>query len=552
MQNPMTRTISKDPILIARTLYPSILLVLTLAVTKTPDSFAAVIDIESSVPSPAATVLPTPTNVSSGTTVSLQCGQIYQGTLDLNGKSNVTVNTAGTCGKASITPGKSVSGWTQYQGNIYSAPIDMTPVQVAVAGRPVDAAHWPNRPQMWVGAGSAVPNSDLDGATLVYLENQSIVQTRTISGGNVDTSRPFYVEGKLWMLDSPGEWAVSNGRLYLWAPDGQSPEGRTWAASNSNGINADYSSGITIDGVKIFSAAVSISANTSTNLRLLNSDIINSARDGIWASGSKGLTIDSTNVVNSVRNGISGGYAIEGAVITGSNVGNTGTVGRSKPSDAGIMFGGGSNNRIDNVEVTNSSYHGINVLSNRNTVVTNSVVDAACVGLTDCGGIYTGGPDQQPLGLRIEGNTVKNVQGREGVGIYLDGSANGVAVTQNTISDSKDGMLLHDAFDNVITGNIFRSNTTTHIIFSQDKGEMRNNRVTNNTFSSTNGEQTFNLQGGSNLRTFAAFDNNTYTSTNANQFGRIWDGASDGITHTFGGWKNWSGQDAGSTMNGAL
>lgn len=528
------------------------LLTLTLAVAQTPDAFAAPIDIESPVPNPATTVLATPGDVSSGTTVSLQCGQIYQGTLDLNGKSNVTVNTAGTCGKASITPGKAISGWTQYQGNIYSAPVDITPVQVAVAGKPVDAAHWPNRPQMWANAGSSVPNGDLDGATLVYLENQSVVQTRTISGSNVDASKPFYVEGKLWMLDTPGEWALSDGRIYMWAPDGQSPEGRTWAAPNNNGINADNSSNITINGVKIFSATDGISANMSTNLRVLNADIINSARDGIWASGSAGLTVDTSNVANSVRNGINGAYSIDGAVITGSNIANTGTVGRNKPSDAGIMFGGGSGNRIDNVEVTNSSYHGINVLSNKSTAVTNNVVDTACIGLTDCGGIYTGAPDQQPLALRIEGNTVKNVKGSEGVGIYLDGSANGVTVTKNTISDNKDGMLLHNAFDNVITDNTFQSNATTHIIFSQDIGEMRNNRVINNTFSSTNGEQTFNLQGGANFRTFATFDSNRYASTNPNEFGRVWDGTSGGVTYNFGGWKSWSGQDGSSTMNGAL
>jgi parallel beta-helix repeat protein len=36
--------------------------------------------------------------------VSLQCGQVYQGTLDLSYKSYVTVNVAGTCGKPTIIP----------------------------------------------------------------------------------------------------------------------------------------------------------------------------------------------------------------------------------------------------------------------------------------------------------------------------------------------------------------------------------------------------------------------------------------------------------------
>jgi parallel beta-helix repeat protein len=488
-----------------------------------------------------------PTNIANGATVSLQCGQTYQGTLDLTGKSNVTVNTVGTCGKAGITPGSSVSGWAQYQGNIYSAPIGFTPVQVAIAGNPVSAAHWPN--QGWANGGGSVPNGDLNGATLVWLENQSVVQSTGLSGG-VSTAKPFYVEGKLWMLDSPGEWAVSGGRLYLWAPDGQSPEGRVWAAPNSNGINADNSSGITVDGIKIFSGADGISANGSTNLKVLNSDITNSNRDGIWASGSNGLTVDQTSISNARRNGIDGWYSVNGAVITNSTVTNTGMVGMPSESDAGIMFGDGSNNRIDNVKVTNSSYHGISVLHNRNTSVTNSVVDTACVQLTDCGGIYTGARDQLPLALRIESNTVTNVKGTQGIAIYLDDFANGVTVTKNVMSNNTRGMLIHNGFDNIVTYNTFDSDATTHLGFQQDSGTVRNNQVTNNTFKSTNNEWTFNMETGSNLKTFATYDYNTYTSTNASVFGRTWDGSSAGVTTSYSAWKSWSGQDAHSTMNG--
>ena len=184
-------------------------------------------------------------------------------------------------------------------------------------------------------------------------------------------------------------------------PDGQSPEGRTWAAPNSNGINADNSSGITIDGVRIFSAADGISGDTSINLKVLNSEIVNSSRNGIWASGSRGLMVHETTVANSVRSGIDGGYSIVGAVITDTTITNSGTVGRHKPTDAGIMFGDGRDNRIDKVQVVNSGYHGISVLHNWHTSVTNSVVDTACVRLNDCGGIYNGARDKLPLNFRI-------------------------------------------------------------------------------------------------------------------------------------------------------
>jgi parallel beta-helix repeat protein len=496
----------------------------------------------SSIPAP----LPIPTDIASGATVNLECGKTYQGTLELNGKSDVTVKTVGSCGKAGITPGRAVTGWTRYQGNIYSAPVSFVPVQVAVDGKPASAAHWPNQP--WATSTGALPSSDLNGATLVTLENQSVVASEKLTSNSVGTSKPFYVEGKLWMLASPGEWAVQNGRLYLWASNGQSPEGKVWAAPENNGINADNSSGITVDGVKIFSAFNGISANTSTNLKVLNSDILNSNKDGIWASGSRGMTVSQTNVSNARETGINGWFSVTGANISGTAVSNTGMVNMPTPTGAGIFFGDGADNRIDNVRVTNSSYHGISVLHNRNTSVTNSVVDTACVRLTDCGGIYTGARDKLPLNLRIEGNTVTNVQGAEGIGIYLDDFANRVTVAGNTIANNTRGMVVHNGFDIVIRSNTFASHTVAHLGFAHASGTIGNNQVTGNTFRSTRGEQTFNIEA-DDLTAVASYDYNTYISTDANVFSRTWDGSSAGVTASYSGWKRAMRQDAHSVMN---
>ncbi|MGJ7918898.1 right-handed parallel beta-helix repeat-containing protein, partial [Massilia sp. LXY-6] len=434
--------------------------------------------------------LPVPTNIASGATVNLQCGTTYQGTLDLNGKSNVTVTTTGTCGKATISPGSAITGWTKYSGNIYSAPISFTPTQVAIAGAPANKAHWPN--SGWATSTSGMPSTDLSGATQVYLDNQSVAKIQALSTNSVSTAKPFYVEGKLWMLDMPGEWAVQNGRLYVWTADGLSPEGRAWASPNANGINADNSSGITVNNVKVFATTNGISANTSTGLKVLNTDIVNAENDGIWASGSKSLTVDQSSVSNARHNGIDGWYSITGAVVSNTSVTNTGMVGMTTPSDAAIFFGDGSGNTIQNVRVANSAYHGISVLHNRNTNVLNSTVDTACARLNDCGGIYTGARDQLPLTLKIQGNTVSNIKGTESIAIYLDDFANGVTVTGNTVTKSTLGMLLHNAFNNVITNNKFDTNAVTHLAFTQDSGNIRNNQVTGNTFNSTVGEQTYN------------------------------------------------------------
>ena len=494
-----------------------------------------------------AALLPTPTNIASGATVSLRCGNIYQGTLELNGKSNVTVKTVGNCGKAGISPGRAIVGWTRYAGSIYAAPISFTPQQVAINGNAVSAAHWPNQP--WATSTAGMPAGNLRGAILVVLANQSVIQSRTLTGNSVDTDKPFYIEGKLWMLDSPGEWAVQHGRLYLWAPDGQSPEGRTWAAPNSNGINADRSRGITIDGVSIFSANDGISANESSSLKVINTDINNSARDGIWASGSRSLHVSRSRVSNARRNGINGWYWVTGALVSNSSITNTGMVGMPSASDAGIMFGDGHDNRIDNVRVVSSAYHGISVLHNRFTFVLNSIIDKACVRLSDCAAIYTSARDKQPLTLLIEGNTITNTRGFEAIGIYLDDHANGVTVIRNTIANNTRGLVIHNGFNNVITNNMFASSGVTHVGFSQDVGRIRNNWVAGNTFKSTKGELTYNLEAGTNLNNFATFDYNIYRSNNLNVFGHTWDGRSAGVAHSYHNWKKQMGQDVQSVTS---
>lgn len=512
--------------------------------------------------------LPVPTDISNGSTVYLHCGRTYVGSLNLVGKYNVTVKTDGPCGKASISPGRAVTGWTRHQGNIYSAPIRFTPVQVAISGMPIELAHFPNKPQIWVKGKSnnpyklqyAMPNNDLAGALLVYRADDWLIETRPIkeySDGTItlaakvgDAFDPkpvtdFYVEGKLWMLDSPGEWAVNNGRLYVWAPDGQSPEGRVWAAPKSSGIDATDSKDVTVDGVRIFSASVGIDGSNSTNLHVFNSEIINSAEDGIFAGGT-GLVVNNTSVANSVQNGIYGFYGITGSVIVNSTVTGTGMSGMPKRSKGGIVFEIASDQRVYNNKVINSSYIGIRV--HKNAVVANNIIDGACLVLTDCGGIYTFAPDKQPLNVRIEGNTIKNLAQRQAYAVYLDDSANHVIVTKNIITNNPGGMEIHNGFNNVVTHNVFSSSGYEHILFNETStsASIRHNQVANNTFVSTKGEPTYRLWSvvdGTVVEQFGYYNDNVYTAS-PNGFAEV---AGIGMM-TYATWKTRMKQDDRSTL----
>jgi parallel beta-helix repeat protein len=356
----------------------------------------------------------------------------------------------------------------------------------------------------------------------------------------------FYVEGKLWMLDAPGEWAVSDERLYVWAPDGQSPEGRVWAAPERAGIDATDSKEITVDGVRIFSASIGVDGSNSKNLRILNTDISNSSQDGIFAGGS-GLIVDNVTVSNSVQNGIYGFYGIADSIVSNTTVTGTGMTGMPKRSKGGIVFEDASGQRILDNKVLNSSYIGIRV--HRNALVSGNLVDGACLILTDCGGIYTFAPDRQPLNVRIEGNVVKNLAQRYAYGVYLDDNANGVVVTRNTLSNNPGGLEFNNGFNNLISQNIFESNTYEHILFNETGNggaSIRQNRIFNNTFVSGKGEVTYRLwsvMGGVAVDQFAHFNDNIYT-TKQNNFAEV---AGTGML-SYAAWKRKMNQDSRSTL----
>jgi parallel beta-helix repeat protein len=518
-------------------------------------------------------VLNLPTNIANGSVVSLLCGRTYQGTLNLSGKANVTVDTAGACGKAVITPGQAVTGWTQYQGNVYSAAIPFDAAQVIVDGQPVAMAHWPSRSQTWATAtsssptslGFAMPNADLVGAKLVFKASEWAIERRNITGWSngamtlADPGNPsfggyalgaaasFYVEGKLWMLDEPGEWAVSGGRLYVWAADGKSPEGRVWAAPDSHAIEASSSSGVTINNVRLFGAANGINANNAVNLKVTNTEIANSSENGIVNTGGSGLTVDASTIRNSRHDAIIVKWGGGNESITNSTIDASGVLGMPTNARGAINLTLGSGPTVAGNRITNSGYIGIRVF--RNAAVTDNTVDAACQVLSDCGAVYLAAPDKLPLNTRITGNTISNTSPGQRLswGLQMDDHANAVTVSGNTFAGNANGMMIFDGSGNTITGNNFGTSTLAHIQMAEDgtTPSVRNNSVTGNSFVTRNAEETYRVSsdiGVASVAQFGTYNNNTYASS-ASIFANF-----NGAAVNFAQWKSSTRQDAASTL----
>jgi nitrous oxidase accessory protein NosD len=486
---------------------------------------------------PESASLPLPLHIGSGDTIKLKCGRTYRGELDLEQAYRVTVQTEGNCGPATITPAQAVNGWvrSKQQPGIWSAPIGFVPVQLQIGEQFIELAHYPNRPQIWARGSSRLPGqlrvflpaSDLAGATLVWRAADWLIQTGTVlryedavltlaEANDEEFGLPaeteFYLEGKRWMLDAPGEWAVENGRIVVWTPDGKSPQGRAWAAPRARAINASGSRGVKIKNVRIEAATLGIDGSDATDLQIADTTIINSGEEAILAGGS-GLRVTRVTILNSGQHGIRANDNARDVVIADSIISGVGMLGMPRRSKGAIVFEQASGQRILRNRITDSSYIAIRVF--RDAEVSDNLIERACLILTDCGGIYTFARDRQPLRVRIMRNQIRHLRGRMAHAIYLDDHANGVTVSENQIADNPGGMQLHNGFDNLIRRNLFMNSGHEHILFNETgpSAAVLKNRISNNRFISNANTPIYRLwseHGGAHVRQFATFSGNTY------------------------------------------
>jgi parallel beta-helix repeat protein len=529
-------------------------------------------------PNMSLPVLTLPATAANNSTIELQCGRTYAGTLQLAGKSNVTVKTtgiSGNCGNATITPGQSITGWSRHEGNVYSAPISFHAAQVILDGVPLTLAHWPSRETTWArpAATSAstlsanLPSTDVIGARLAFRANDWAIEERNVTNyaqgslslsptGNISfdgyplSGQPdFYLEGKLWMLDEPGEWAVSNGRLYLWSPDGASPEGRVFAAPASDAIDAQNSSGITVSDVNLYGSANGINALNAKNLKVVRTRISDSSANGILNSGGSGLYVEDASIVRTRHDAIAIKWGGGGEMIKNSLFIDSGTIGMPTNAHAAVNVIASTGSTISGNTIQRAGYIGIHIA--KNAIVTGNLVDSACMVLTDCGGIYVNGQLGVALNTQVEGNTIRQTGVNAGAqrlawGIDMD-STTAVTVRNNTIEANANGMQMRNATGNTLTGNRFSGSVQAHIQMNDEGGTVttRGNVINGNSFMSTRGEETYRMSspaGTESVGLFATFNGNDYRSSSA-IFANF-----NGIPLDYAGWKARTAQDANSTF----
>ena len=354
--------------------------------------------------------------------------------------------------------------WTVYAGAIYTAAWPSQPTQVFGAGHLLNEARWPNTAiedfanmtyaladsgnQNYVTY-STLPNVDLTGAWVRVMAGQAwVAYDRQVAShdrasGTLTFSSPidamtelvprrgshFFVFGKLNLLDAPGEWwwDPAQQRLYVWMPDGASPEGRVEAGIAPAVLDLSGQSYVTVKGLAALGGWFNLQNSTNCTLQDFSLwapnwvrtfdgyDISPQYLGGVDVSGSGNL-IDGGSVQQAGRSGIhvaGSGNTVQQVTVQDS--------GWNWTAEAAINLSGASQALVQNNTVSRTEGEGI-VLAPQSRVL-NNLVENACMFVEDCGNVNSWSMDGQ--GTEIAYNILQGNHSRWGAAIYLDaGSRN--------------------------------------------------------------------------------------------------------------------------------
>jgi parallel beta-helix repeat protein len=513
----------------------------------------------------------------------------------------ITFDAYGTGAKPLISGADIVTGWTNYSGNIYVANVSPAniPSQLYVDGQFYDIAHYPNSGYLTatvnssdttsiVDANLGLTQSQIVGATVVdkavtwNLTSNIALSYSPVTGtiglnGNVyngsirmGTGWGFYLQNMLWMLNSPGEWFydASAGKLYLWTANSDDPGNHTVeVSSRSYGIYDSGKNYITIQNLAIANANQDDVSVLYANNVGLNNLSLSGGQMGIYADDWAGSTVQNNSVQNALSDGMTFNY-LTNATISNNSINNAGNVGASpKGAGLGIAVGGVSSHvSIIGNTVTNSGYNGITYLGDQ-ILVQNNSVDKSCLVLDDCGGIYTSNASHAGWTSTISGNTITNSMGNSSgenasftlaKGIYLDNLSHGYTVKNNSITNADFGIMIHNGYNNTVTGNTVDKARVFGLFLGEDlsAGTMHDNIITGNTFETIeNSSSAFSGYGtgvadyrsdSGTIANFGTYNNNQYCHPNMSytvgtrQTGTV-------TNYTLADWQKATGQDLNST-----
>ncbi|MDI1259699.1 NosD domain-containing protein [Aquabacterium sp.] len=412
----------------------------------------------------------------------------------------------------------------------------------------------------------------------------------------IDPRYGYWLENKRWMLDAPGEWSydAATKKLYVWLPDGTSPQGKALtAAVRMHGIQADKVASVSINGLEVRETrgdgiVIDHGWKAGASVTINNVVVNHAGRKGInvvnnTSSSSAGTgSINQSRVENSVNEGIdvSGDRRWANSITRNINITNNTVVnaGSGTYARAAILLGRKGNATGNLVE----SPSAIGIHGGKLNTISYNLVKNACLGYDDCGAIYVNGKlygitdePHTPAWTEFDvGTTISNnfIEGtlvadnrldgsamsngfNDGVrktyvgGIYLDDYASATQVSNNHVSGSDMGVLIHQGSNNTISSNTVVNNRRQ--VWLQENISstypMSNNVFNGNVFASNSSEPLVYQQSLYRATTdLGTFTNNAYASYRSAEFAENDTPASTRRFMTFKQWQA-SGRDLASS-----
>jgi parallel beta-helix repeat protein len=246
--------------------------------------------------------------------------------------------------------------------------------------------------------------------------------------------------------------------------------------------------------------------NLAKNVTVRNMIIEDVLGRGVDAAQSVTVDIGTSRFTRTGRAAISGpdigyslnNFSIHDNMLSESGVTLNGNVVTNLPANIVAAIQPGAGATVKGNRISGTSYAGIVPL--QNSLVSDNYVENTCLVLDDCAAIYISTANSNS---QIDHNTVIRVVGSKSgkpashyttaEGIYLDEHTSGVTVSNNTVVDAIDGILLHDASDNTIQNNTLYGNRRFHLLLQEDSntarsaGDVHGNVISGNRFFRTDG-----------------------------------------------------------------
>lgn len=430
---------------------------------------------------------------SAGDNIYFQRGDSWRGTLLITSSGtdgNPITYSAYAEGEDPVIYGSEiVTGWTQHEENIYKASVSFDVMQIFADGKRTRVARYPNEGFFIINSvqGSTTFTSnqldgdiDYSGATYygrtrywygvirnVTSSSSNEITLSSAPNGELAKNQGFFLMNKLEFLDQPGEWYhdTSTNELYLWTPEGDSPDNYLVTASTyPNGVYINRANYVHLTNLNVRESAENgIYVISSSNCVIDNNQVFAPDQYGIHANGEGSHTISN----NSIDRANGGGLYlwIKNTHVTDNVINNTGVFDEIGVQGSGAPNGGtgaeisGENNLIEYNIIENSNYNGLFYRGN-GTMIQYNFINNSCLYKDDGGAIYTntsgtGGHIRYNIILNSIGNPHGYIANRSlAEGIYIDEIARNVIVEHNTIQNSGNSAVkLHNVGDIKVENN---------------------------------------------------------------------------------------------------